>query len=301
MSSSAEIIPPIKTLKHLAYILKIRLQELIAFAKEDNIRRNYLEHVFPKLDKQTGQPLCDKFGRPRVRVINPSINRLKVIQGRILTNILNKIPVPEYAYGGVKNKDNVMNSKVHLGHKYKFVTDLRNFFPSVTNKMVYDMFVSRGYSADVSRCLARLTTHKGHVPQGVSCSSMITNLVFEKTGNMLCKFAKENNITFTSFVDDLTFSSTKDFKYLIPQIIDILYAGGYILSHNKTAYKAGNLPITGVFCEQHKLLPLKPFLEKIENIGHYSEAQAQGLLMYQKKIEEANKRKRMRKTKYTEI
>lgn len=291
-------IQPINTLKHLAFILKIRESELIAFSKRENVDKKYLEHIIPKYNKQTGELLYDKYNNPRARVINPSIGRLKVIQKRILTNILNEVPMPVYAYGGVKKKDNVMNAQAHLGNKYKFVTDLRSFFPSVTHKMVYEMFISLNFSPDVSRCLTSLTTHKGHVPQGACCSSMITNLVFEKTGDVLFSISRERGIIFTSFVDDLTFSSNSDFKSFIPTIIDILYAGGFILSHNKTSYKAGNLPVTGVYCQYHKLSPLKSFLEKIDNIQNFNQQQAQGLLMYKRKIDEANKNRKIKESRY---
>ena len=93
--------------------------------------------------------------------------------------------------------------------------------------------------------LTKLTTYKGHVPQGAPTSTYIANLVFTKTGNELAQLAKEYNITFTSFVDDLTFSSCCDFHFLVPTIIDIITRNGFIISHQKTFYQSHCPSITG--------------------------------------------------------
>ena len=83
-----------------------------------------------------------KNGRQKRRIINPSTLKLKEIQKRINKSILNKMSIPKYIFGGAKGKDNVLNAKQHQGKKFKFITDLTNFFPSITNKMVYDMFIA---------------------------------------------------------------------------------------------------------------------------------------------------------------
>src|SRR5690606_10788268 len=104
---------------------------------------------------------------------------------RIQKNILLKIDLPNYAFGAVKGKDNVDNAKQHQGKKYKFTTDLKDFFPSITNKAVNEMFVSQGFSHKVSGLLTKLTTYKGKIPQGAPTSSTLANLVFIKTGDIL--------------------------------------------------------------------------------------------------------------------
>jgi len=76
--------------------------------------------------------------------------KLKEIQKRINKSILNKMSIPKYIFGGAKGKDNVLNAKQHQGKKFKFITDLTNFFPSITNKMVYDVYIAYHFSPDVA-------------------------------------------------------------------------------------------------------------------------------------------------------
>ena len=162
-----------------------------------------------------------KFGYYWARTINPPNDELKSIQKRVNGYLNNHIPMPEYAFGGIKHKDNIQNAKLHKGQKYVFQTDLTDFYPYITCKMVYNMFVDKGFSADVASKLTKLTTYKGHLPQGAPTSTTIANFVFEPTGLKLQKLAIDNNLRFSTFVDDVTMSSQCQFKELTPEIIRI--------------------------------------------------------------------------------
>ena len=273
----------INTPKHLAFTLKVDIKEINSIL--NNLDNFYREKIEIKKDK-FGKPKLDSKGEPKKRIINPSTKRLKIIQTRIHRNILNKIELPSYAFGAVKGKDNVSNAKQHQGKKYKFTTDLKDFFPSITNKAVFKMFVSQGFSPEVSRLLTKLTTYKGRIPQGAPTSSTLANLVFIKTGDILQKFAKENNATFTSFVDDMTFSSAKDFKNNIPQILEII-TNDYKISHKKTNYSR-NPNITGLHpMNNHLKLPTS-FTSKLESTENKTAEQIAGLKMYKEKVYKAN-------------
>lgn len=273
----------ISTTKHLAYILKVDFKEVQAII--ENIDSFYKEKIEIKTDKFE-KPKLDANGNPRKRIIHPSQRRLKVIQKRILKNILNKIEMPSYAYGAVKKKDNVDNAKKHQGKKYKFTTDLKDFFPSIKNKAVFKMFVSQGFSPEVSRILTQLTTYKGQIPQGAPTSSTLANLVFIKTGDILNKFAKDNGATFTSFVDDMTFSSAQDFKSKLPQILEIITAD-YKISHKKTNYSR-NPNVTGLHVMNNHLELPKSFKAKLASTENKTPQQIAGLLLYKEKVDRVN-------------
>ena len=273
----------INTPKHLAFTLKVDIKEIQSIIK--NIDNFYREKIEIKKDK-FGKPKLDAKGEPKKRIINPSTKRLKVIQTRIHRNILNKIEMPSYAFGAVKGKDNVDNAKQHQGKKYKFTTDLKDFFPSITNKAVFKMFVSQGFSPEASRLLTKLTTYKGKIPQGAPTSSTLANLVFIKTGDILQEFAKENNATFTSFVDDMTFSSAQDFKSKLPQILEII-TNDYKISHKKTNYSR-NPNITGLHPMNNHLKLPQSFIAKLESTENKTAEQIAGLKMYKEKVDKAN-------------
>lgn len=273
----------IKTTKHLAYILKVDFKEIQSIIK--NIDKFYGERIEIKTDKYNN-PKLDAHGNPKKRIINPSKKRLKIIQKRIHKHILNKIELPNYVFGAVKGKDNVGNAKKHQGKKYKFTTDLKDFFPSITNQAVYKMYISQGFSPTVSRVLTQLTTFKGRIPQGAPTSSIVANLVFIKTGDILNKFSKENTITFTSFVDDMTFSSAKDFKSKIPLILEII-TNDYRISHKKTYYSRSP-NITGLHPMNNHLKLPDSFMSKLKSTEDKTPEKIAGLEMYKNRVIRTN-------------
>ncbi len=267
---------------HLAYVLKVNLKEIISIIDDRNVDSFYTE-----IRKQKTKG---------VRIINPSHRRLKVIQKRIQQNILNNLKLPDYSYGAVKGRDNVDNVKNHRGKKYKFTTDLRSFFPSVTNTHVFQRFRRYGFSPDVSHILTKLTTYKGRLPQGAPTSSSVANLVFVKTGDNLAAFAKRHQITFTSFVDDLAFSSPVDFKDKVEELIDMITIDGFRISHEKTNYSRNPL-ITGLHPMNNHLRLSDKFVKKLSNINNANPHQQQGMKLYKDKVEKANKKSNITRNK----
>jgi RNA-directed DNA polymerase len=220
----------INTIKHLCYVLKsspAELEEIIA-----NIDNYYYEKVEITANKK--------------RILHPSKGKLKQIQHMILHHIFDCIVMPDYVYGSIKSRNNVMNARRHQGKKFIFTMDLRDFFPSINHLMAFEMLRSRNFSPTTSRILTQLTTYQGHLPQGVPTSSMMANLIFIKTGDKLDAFSKQHDITFTTFIDDLTFSSSKDFKDLTSSLLDIIKLDNYRLNHNKINYRTKNPIVTGV-------------------------------------------------------
>ncbi len=273
----------INTTKHLAYVLKVDYKEIESII--ENIENYYGEKIEIKLDK-FDKPKIDGNGNPKKRIINPSKRRLKVIQKRINKNILSKLKMPDYAYGAVKGRSNITNAKKHQGKKFKFTTDLKDFFPSITNTSVFQMFVNEGFSPSVSRILTKLTTFKGRIPQGAPTSSTVANLVFIKTGDILQELSSKYSLTFTSFVDDLTFSSSTDFKNKLPEILDVI-ANEFRVSHKKTNYSR-NPNITGLHPMNNHLKTPESFNKKLENLTGKSTEQIEGLLRYKESVDKIN-------------
>ena len=247
----------------------------------------YYEYEKKKKNKQ-GLLKLTKFGAPEVRVINPSTKMLKIIQKRI-NNLLNsKIRPASYAFGSTKGRSGVSNARFHQGNKFIFQTDLRGFFPSITSSGVYEMFVGFGFSPDVSSILTKLTTYKGHLPQGTSTSSTIANLVFSKTGNVIERYCQQNGLRFSTYVDDLTISSPTDFQDKIPQILDIVQQSGYAISHSKTTYRTNHPEITGAKVGNNYIDITDKLKTKIANQQGRTAAQIAGEINYKNIVFSAN-------------
>lgn len=273
----------IAKLDHLAFVLKIQRSDL-----EDALNRIdsfYGRQDIPKLNKK-GFPKT-RNGIQLVRVLYPSIGKLKLIQKRILKNVLNNILLPDYAHGAVRGESNISNAKKHQGKKYIFSTDVYAFFPYISHKMVFTMFKSHGFSRDVANALTRLTTFKGELPQGAPTSSMLANLVFASTGNKVNDFCDTHGLTFTTFIDDVSISSPSCFKEKIPQILEIITNDGYKISQSKTTYKTKLPKVTGIVVKNNSLDLPKAYKDSVHDLS-LSEQQRLGRKNYIERVAKAN-------------
>jgi RNA-directed DNA polymerase len=230
-------------LRYLCSIIGCQPYEVIYITS--HIDDYYTEWFEKKQDKKTGDFKRYKDGTLKLRPIRPSRKRLEIIQKAIKDKILSPIPLPENIHGGVKGKSNITNAKPHQGNKYQFTTDLLGFYPSVKYNHIYHTFLSLGYSNHFAHWLTKLTTWKYELPQGTSTSPHLANLAFLEIDKILIPFCKSNNLIYTRYVDDLTFSSQVDFKPILNDILDIITSCGYKISYRKTSYK-GDQSITGI-------------------------------------------------------
>jgi RNA-directed DNA polymerase len=109
--------------------------------------------------------------------------------------------------------------------------------------------------------LTIFTTWKYQLPQGTPTSSHIANLVFLDIDFHLLEFCIKHNIKYTRFVDDLTFSSQKDFKPFLNDILEIITNNGFKLSYRKTKY-CGYQTITGIDTFLNKIDAPKKIIQK---------------------------------------
>jgi len=247
----------INTLKHLSYVLGFSEQSVSIII--DNIDYFYYSHTKPKM--KYGEFQKDNKRKIKYRKLCSSRYPLKIIQQRI-HNLLLQIELPKYAYGGAMGKNNILNAKQHINNKYFFSADLKDFFPRINHHQVFEMFRHNNFSPTVSRVLTQLATYKGCLQQGPPSSPIIANLVFVKTGNKLQDVIKDQSITFTSFFDDLSFSSKKDFRPITKDLIKIVKSGGFYINHKKVSYKVSYPEVTGAIIHNNKLLPIPKMKER---------------------------------------
>lgn len=246
-------------------------------------------------NKRKNKPqYVSRYGEYWSRIINPPKPELKTIQKRINAYLVEHIQMPNYAFGGVKGKDNIQNARFHKGQKFVFQSDLKDFFPFITNKMVYVMFVENGFSPDVASILTKLTTFKGHLPQGAPTSTTIANLVFKPVGNEIQSIAEREGLRFTTFVDDVTISSQQDFKDVVPDIIETIQPEiprGFKVSHGKTSYKSGITEITGVKMLNNSMTITDKLKAKIEAEGEEHTPRVKGMRNYANRVMRISKGK----------
>ena len=262
----------------------------------NHIEQFYSEFLRYKTDKlgnkRRNKPKYSQFGEFWSRTINPPKEELKEIQKRINSYLFENVQMPSYAFGGIKRKDNIRNARFHKGQKFVFQTDLKDFFPYITHKMVYEMFVRVGFSHDVSSLLTKLTTYKGHLPQGAPTSTTIANLVFVPTGLDIQAIAEREGLRFTTFVDDVTMSSQSDFKHVVPEIVQTITSHGFKISQGKTTYKSGITEVTGVKMLNNLLTVTEKFKNALAKEVDDSTPRVQGMKNYKERVAKVSMSKR---------
>ncbi len=234
------------------------LKELIKL-----IDTQYSEWNEIKLDKKTNLPKTYKDGTIKKRTIRPSKAKVNLVQRKTRELILSKIELPTNIHGGRKKHSNKTNAKPHQGKKYILTTDLKDFYPSVNHKTVYNTFIELGFNKQTAFYLTRFTTWKKELPQGTPTSTDISNIIFLKTDLKLIELCNQHKITYTRYVDDLTFSAPFDFQNLIKEILEIIKNSRLKINWRKTIY-SGNQTITGIIPLLNKLTAPEKILKKVE-------------------------------------
>lgn len=238
-----------------------------------NLQKYYSPQLKPK--RKYGDFQRDLYGNIKYRELLVPDYVLKSRQ-QYISQLLNQINLPEYMYGSVVGKNNILNAQQHLNGKYFLTIDLKKFFTNINHHQVNKMFCKNGFSPSVARILTQLTTFQGSLPQGAPSSPVIANLVFLETSNQLFELAKKNGLTFTTFLDDLTFSSDRDFKRLIPQVIEIIKLDNFLIAYDKIHYRKDYCEITGLFVKGG-ILEL-PYIMQKKASGNFNLRQYENLV-----------------------
>jgi RNA-directed DNA polymerase len=246
----------IRTLPNLYQFLRLTESEVKfitdnignCYKAKNQAKRKYGEDQVDRLTKQVKE-----------RHLMVPIEHLKQVQRRIVC-LLEGIELPYYMYGSVKGKNNIENALQHVDQQFFLTVDLKSFFPNIRHVQVFAMFCANGFSPSVSRVLTQLTTFQGSLPQGSPSSPIISNLIFRETGDKLADIAQNNYLKFTTFLDDLTFSSQTGFKQIIQQILKTVSQDRFCIAYDKIHYRVGYSEVTGIFVKGNTItIPHKMF------------------------------------------
>lgn len=170
------------------------------------------------------------------RIDNPDKAIRKIQQNlnkKVLADACKELPL--YTTGSIPKRSIYNNASPHVGKEAVLLVDIANCFPSIRSSDVYKVYKSRfGCSPPVARLLTRLTTYGDRLPQGAPTSPSLCNLVLAPLAEDLNDVAIKNGLTFTQYVDDLTFSGTYiTLRAVENDIIDLIEKAGFKVSRKK--------------------------------------------------------------------
>lgn len=246
-------VPVINNFEHLAEQLSLT-QELLYFL------------TYKKQYCYTQKRIQKKDGKRRVLHI-PSL-ALKVVQRWILKEILERINVSDQAMAFVPKKNGLkINAEYHKKNIFILEMDIKNFFGSIKEKQVFQLFCKIGYNTDVSAILANLCTFEDVLPQGAVTSPYIANLITYHLDVRLNGLCSRKDVVYTRYADDMSFSSNNRTKLnLIEKIVKyIVEDEGFEINPKKTRYLSNDVKktITGITINNEEVHVDKALKKKI--------------------------------------
>jgi RNA-directed DNA polymerase len=259
-------VPPITTIGALAEWMKVTPEEVQWFAdlKGLNYKRpqDQLEHYhYRGLVKKSGS----------IRLIESPKPRLKGLQQKILSDILNRIPTHPAVHGFVRGRSIQSFAAPHVGQHVVLRMDLEDFFPSFSGVRIQGFFRTAGYPEPVADVLGGLASNavpqralrslitsaraggrinqdqlwqlkamyaRPHLPQGAPTSPALANLCGYRMDCRLHGLAQQAGAVYTRYADDLAFSGGKDFARGLDRFstfaATILHDEGFSVNHAKT-------------------------------------------------------------------
>ena len=253
-------LPALPTPGALAEWLTISITELDWFANRwprtitRRIGRAHHYH-YRCLGKPHGQP----------RLIESPKNRLKTLQRKIFSELIQAIPTHDAAHGFCPGRSPSTFAARHVGRAVVIKFDLEDFFPSITFARLTALFMTVGYPETVAGLLAglcsnttpvevwpnrqcpsadreafrtRLRYSTSHLPQGAPTSPALANLCAFRLDRRLTGLADTAVATYTRYADDLVFSGDEKFARHAVRFADhvaaIVCEEGFTVNHRKT-------------------------------------------------------------------
>jgi retron-type reverse transcriptase len=153
---------------------------------------------------------------------------------KVLNTYLNDLYLPlPVVHSYLKGRNNKTNASLHLAKNVILSLDIKNFFDSISSKMIVETFKSLGYQDSISEALCKLTTIDGKLGQGFSTSPTLANIVVYDMDKKLVEYCEKLNIIYSRYADDLTFSSNAN-TIDSTEIELIINQFNFELNHKKT-------------------------------------------------------------------
>ena len=207
-------------------------------SEHENIWKNYriLREMAADTGKWYDSIYIPKAGGGARKISVPSwpLVRQQMFMGE---NILNTLPVSDHAFAYRKGRSIADCARPHLNRDVLIHLDIRNFFGSVTEDMVYEaLWEQTGYAGSLCRFLARMCCLEGSLPQGAASSPALSNIVFRHCDEALAAVAQNYAMVYTRYSDDLFFSGSAAVPVgeVLGKITETLRAWGFRVNGEKT-------------------------------------------------------------------
>ncbi len=231
--------------KRLASILNVSVEYLLKLAQNPSYR------VFA-----LPESVCQFTGKvTKERWVQEPSEKLRKVHERIQA-LLMRVTPPSYAHAAVKGRSYRTNAVAHVSGAWVATFDITKFYPSTPEGKVFEFFSKRlCCSPDVAGLITSLVCYKSGgenaragLPTGSPLSPILS--VYANIGlfDALESLAKKFGLTFTCYVDDVTFSGSALPPRLAKIVSLMMLRHGHRMSESKTRVFGPNQAkhITGI-------------------------------------------------------
>lgn len=196
----------------------------------------------------------------------------------------------EYLKSGVKKESHITNALAHKDSNFFLLVDIKGFYPSTTkSKIKKQLIMTYQQSSNVAEFISNAVT----VPQkkandnralvtGSVLSQYFAYVINKKMFDELYELSKLNDVIFTVYVDDISFSSKKVLTYKFhQQVYNIIKRYGYTV-HNGKVYRGkinNKSKITGIHITKYGFRLLKKHKEKIKELKNKTDIKSKKSLL----------------------
>ncbi len=199
-------------------------------------RLNYPVYTTNKIPKKKG-------GWRELLVPETELMRIQSKLNVCLQLYFNKIK-PDCVHGFLMNERTgeelrsiVSNAQAHVGKSFLLNIDLKNFFPSISAKRINELLhdkLNLFPNEKMANAVTLLCTYKGFLPTGAPTSPVLSNIVCLPLDYELSTYCENNQITYTRYADDLSFSSNRYFsEKCISEIRQIIKEQQFAINEKK--------------------------------------------------------------------
>lgn len=198
-------------------------------------------------------------------IVQPSV-KVKPILSWLSLNLFCSLPVHSAATAFRQGKSILDNASVHKDAAYSVRLDLKDFFPSIRSKDIWQVIIDSRHLLPewaVSQGALQLISNvcfdqDDRLPIGYSTSPAIANSVMHSIDAMLANAVKDDSCygaaVITRYADDFVFSTDKrgackEFVELLHGVVETASSPSLQINENKTRYMSragGSTIITGL-------------------------------------------------------
>lgn len=215
------------------------------------------------------------------RTIYSPKKELKIVQ-KYIANFLSSIfEINSNSFGYCTGKNIKDNANLHINKKFIFNIDLKDFFNSINKEMVKNSLILNQkniiLNENIIKIILTYCKYRNYLPQGSPSSPIISNICCILLDLELVTLAKKFDLTYSRYVDDITFSGDKDNIFrkksnFRNELYDIIQKNKFTINLNKISLKSNNdrQIVTGLIVNK-KVSPKKSFIKNLRLWIHWWE------------------------------